>query len=201
MTRLIPIIKLKIPNLFFNKKDTEIQEEEDNLDFVLNLNTLENLVREIYNIDFILDNVYKSKILEKSKSIIRTQLMNILKLDGLESIIIKERNEVINHYRKMDRNIISIESNDEIRCVFSKKNKIHYLLYKFYKQKGKTKNQIFELFNFLLDGFDINKFEYDTLDELNKSIEYRHKMIKRKYIVIDFLKLIKDSRNLEVRII
>lgn len=188
--------------LLINKRDSsEIQVEEDNLDFVLNLDVLETLVREIYNIDVILDNVYKSKILEKTKSIIRIQLMNTLNLDCLESKILKERNNVINYFRKKGRNIISISSDSELQCLFSNKNKVHYLLYTFYKKKGKTKNQLFELLTFLLDGFDFNKLQYDSLDQLDKSIEYRYVIIKRKCVVIEFLKLIKDTKNLDVRII
>lgn len=207
LTQLIPIILIKIskkrlPGMFKLNKKHHISVDEDSNDCVLNLSTIETLVREIYNIDLILDNIYKSKIVEKTKCIIRKELMNLLQINGLESEIMKERNDVINQYRKSGKNIIYISSDSEIRSLFSKKYKVHYSLYKYYKKKGKTKYQIFELLNFLLDGFEMSNYmNYNSLDLLNKSIEYKYVRIKRKYVAIDFLKLVKDTENLGVKII
>lgn len=182
------IPKIKFTKFFAKHKGSKENKKSSEYDD----NEIETLIHEIYNIDSIVDFIYKTKLIEKAKSIIRKEIINNLLFQNLEYDLLDERKRVINRLRKDGKRIIYIENYDDILELFRKQNKVHYCLYK-YTKNGKNMLDVFELINFVLNGFDINR-------DPNQIIYY-NTMAKRKSVVIDFLKQIHDSKYSNMRVL
>lgn len=181
--------------------------ENESTSTLVTLEIVEHLVREIYNIDWIVDINYKSRVLNKSKNIINDTLFvgSIDGIDKLKQDLIEERKYCINKIRKKqsEDSIIDIKDDHGVNMLFCKKNIRHYSIYKILKDDYNfSKIETFDLINYILYDLENSNYEKETEENLlHISITTRLMRIRRKHVVIAFLKRLCEKKELRLRII